>query len=674
MSSSSGSSNKSSASSIDITKIDKKRLLRADERRRRADDEYGKIEDYLSSSDSAPGSSDGENSSDGESSSESDGDEDENGDLISPEIDAQIMKALVALQSKDKSVYDPKVNFFSEDAIKKSQGAWKAKHSTAQKRELKGMTLADYQHKVNVEHGGLVDEDEELRKAVPVMTHVQEQEALRNAFKTAAVSVPGDGSDDDGDDSDGGGLLVKKEKSEQEAAKEDAEYRKFLLESMGGDMADRGAFANWASAEPDGDGAAGSSAANADQAFLMNYILNRGWVNRDVGPSVDELEAKAAVDMEEDAEELTRAEDFETTHNLRVGEDGNVQIKRYPRDVEGSMRRKDDRRKLARERAKERKEEMKRQKTEELKRLKNQKKREILEKLKEIQNITGNTTVGFDALDLDGDFDPKKFASQMEQLLEGGTSYDPKVKPEWDDDIDISDIVADADDSVGKKGKKSKKDKGVGDDDFIMDADYLEGGSRSTVNTEALDATTAELQDKVSGYMDKHYQLGYEDVIANDLPTRFKYVKVAAVDYGLTPAEILLADDKMLNEHASVKRLAAYRPDWKVEEDKTKYTSRKRAIYIKKKATVMRKQWEEELKAQADASRDKKRSAKAGADKPSKKSKSKSSSTASEETQKAAEAESAIGDDGADGLAAKKANRRQRKKARLTAEAAAAAE
>ncbi|KAJ2708303.1 Kinetochore protein Spc24 [Coemansia spiralis] len=631
MGSSSDSDSASSASPIDLSRVDKKKLLRADERRRRADDEDGQIEGYLSSSD------DGSGSSAEESDSESDGEEDENGALVSPELDAQIMKALVAIQSKDKSVYDPKVNFFSDDAIKKSEGAWKAK------RSAKGMTLAEYQHKVNVEHGGVVDEDEELEKAVPLMTHAQEQQALRDAFKAAAVSAPGGGSDSDSDD-DGGDLLVKKEKSEQEAAKEDAEYRKFLLASMGSDLTDRRAFASWASVASDADGATTGEGANADQAFLMNYILNRGWMNRDVGPSVDELEAKVAVDAEEDDEELTRAEDFETMHNLRVGEDGGVQMKRYPREIEGSMRRKDDRRKLARERAKERKAELKGRKAEELKRLKNQKKHEILEKLKEIQVITGNNTVGFDAIDLDGDFDPKKFGAQMDKMLEAGdVNYDPSVKPQWDDDI--------------------------GDDDFIMDADYLEGGAPAAVDAGALDTTAAELQDKVSGYMDKYYQLGFEDIIGDDLPTRFKYVKVKPVDYGLTPAEILLADDKLLNEQLSVKRLGAYRPDWKVEEDKTKYSSRKRTIYIKKKATAMRKQWEEELKAQAEP-RGKKRSAKAAADKPSK-------STKKPKSDKPAKADKTVDVSNADApdaaATAKMANRRQRKKARKAAEAEAAA-
>ncbi|KAJ2285910.1 hypothetical protein IWW55_007123, partial [Coemansia sp. RSA 2706] len=82
--------------SADSTDIDKMRLLCADERRRRAGDLDGNIEDYLSSST-------GSDSSDSDASSSESEPEDENGELISPELDAQIMKTLTALRAKDKS-------------------------------------------------------------------------------------------------------------------------------------------------------------------------------------------------------------------------------------------------------------------------------------------------------------------------------------------------------------------------------------------------------------------------------------------------------------------------------------------------------------------------------------------------------------------------------------------
>jgi len=45
------------------------------------------------------------------------------------------------------------------------------------------------------------------------------------------------------------------------------------------------------------------------------------------------------------------------------------------------------------------------------------------------------------------------------------------------------------------------------------------------------------------------------------MPTRFSYLPVNASSYALTPAELLLADDKDLNEYIGLKKLAPYRKD-----------------------------------------------------------------------------------------------------------------
>ncbi|KAJ2743845.1 Ribosome biogenesis protein Kri1 [Coemansia sp. BCRC 34301] len=581
---------------VDIEGIDKKKLLRADERRRRAGDEFGDIEEYLSESEES-GSGSESNDEESGSSEESDVEEDENGELITPEIDAQIMKALSALRSKDKSIYDSSINFFSEDMIQESQKSWKAKQEAARQANEGVVTLRDYQHKVMVEHGGVVDENKEVRRP---LTHVQEQEALKNEFKAALGGDASDSEDDEGE-----GFLVKKEKTKDEIAKEDVDYRKFLLDSMGGDAENKAALDSWTAFTSDRETAGGK--VDAGQAFLMGYILNRGWVDKSAEKPSAEFEAKAIVDKEEDEKYTELTDNFESKYNFRFEEEGGAQIKSYPRAVEGSLRRKDERRKLARERAKERKAELKKDKAEELKRLKNQKKKGILEKLKEIQGITGNKTVGFDALDLDGDFDPAKFDSKMDEIFGDGAQVDLE-KPTWDNDIDIGDLVSEGDEQPassskkGKKAKKSKKGKRADvvdeDNDFIMDADYLDDtGTRTTQSAVVDSAKRDQLKDKVTEYMDKYYQLDFEDIIGDDLPTRFKYSKVKAVDYGLTPAEILLADDKYLNEYVSVKKIAPYRPDWKIDDDLSKYASKKRMIYVKKKAASVRSEWEKEAKA-----------------------------------------------------------------------------
>lgn len=64
---------------------------------------------------------------------------------------------------------------------------------------------------------------------------------------------------------------------------------------------------------------------------------------------------------------------------------------------------------------------------------------------------------------------------------------------------------------------------------------------------------------------DEILALGFEDIIAGGLKTRFKYKTVPPQDYGLTTEEILLADDKDLNTYVGLRRMAPYREEeWSV--------------------------------------------------------------------------------------------------------------
>lgn len=60
------------------------------------------------------------------------------------------------------------------------------------------------------------------------------------------------------------------------------------------------------------------------------------------------------------------------------------------------------------------------------------------------------------------------------------------------------------------------------------------------------------------------------------MPTRFKYRKVKPETYGLTAAEILLADDADLNAHVSIKKLGSFRPPDVADRDAKKASKSKR--------------------------------------------------------------------------------------------------
>lgn len=77
-------------------------------------------------------------------------------------------------------------------------------------------------------------------------------------------------------------------------------------------------------------------------------------------------------------------------------------MKRYPRTLQQSMRKKDERRKKHREDLKARKETERKRKAEELKRLKALKKKEIMDRIKKLQEITGNEEMGFQVINYFG--------------------------------------------------------------------------------------------------------------------------------------------------------------------------------------------------------------------------------------------------------------------------------
>ncbi|KAI6695532.1 hypothetical protein NL676_023242 [Syzygium grande] len=68
--------------------------------------------------------------------------------------------------------------------------------------------------------------------------------------------------------------------------------------------------------------------------------------------------------------------------------------------------------------------------------------------------------------------------------------------------------------------------------------------------------------------MEDYYKLDYEDTIG-DWKTWFKYAKIKLNGYGFRTPEILMMDDKQLDQYVSLKKLAFYREkEWRVHNDR----------------------------------------------------------------------------------------------------------
>ncbi|KAG6886320.1 hypothetical protein C0993_006730 [Termitomyces sp. T159_Od127] len=236
-------------------------------------------------------------------------------------------------------------------------------------------------------------------------------------------------------------------------------------------------------------------------------------------------------------------------------------IPTYPRNLPSLVRREDSTRKDARERRKQRKAEELQKKREEVKRLKSLKMKEIRARLERVGREGGKSLENDQALqdlDLDADWDPAAHDRQMAELYHDGDDVDHE-KPQWDEDIDIGDIVVDDEEPTKqKKKKKKKKAKGEDDDAGVDVADMDADVEAMNVDDEEWDGTEEMRKRVLDKYMDELYGLDFNDLVGG-LPTRFKYTPVQSDNFALTPAEILMATDQELNEYMGIRKFAPYR-------------------------------------------------------------------------------------------------------------------
>ncbi|KAL5521394.1 hypothetical protein ACEPAG_9320 [Sanghuangporus baumii] len=556
-----------------------------------------------------------------ESEDSEDTDEDEDGEELTPAVDAAILRTLARIKRKDPDIYDSKKDVFEEE-----QQKTRSSFSFNAKKEDKSKPLHLRQHMLQsqLQSTSRSPSPEPLEP-----THAQEQAALRKETISVFHSAVSQGHTN-ADESEDDDILVPREKTKDEIEREEEEYRAFLAHEVGEDIGglvsveraegssvdeEKGHDGRERETEEEKEkpdkkkkkkkGKERNSKEQDDHEFLMNYILNRGWIDKSAHrvPKYEEVtgsnskkkgKAKEDDDVEQDndsrrtyvvgnaaseneaenfdEEEFDEvAETFESSYNFRFEEPHAAEIATHPREISSTVRREENPRKAARERKKQRKEEKLLQKREEVKRLKALKMKEIREKLERIGKEGGKSAddEALQRLDLEGDWDPEVHDRQMagiygEDEPEGKEDVNIE-KPAWDDDIDIADIVPPGSEPQSEAGpsKKRKKDKkkkrnsddvdaeedGVDVDD--MDADLpTKTSSNSKLSKKAFDLE-----------MDDVYALEFNDLVG-DIPTRFKYTPVLPDSYGLSATEILLADDAELNNLVGLRKVAApYRKD-----------------------------------------------------------------------------------------------------------------
>lgn len=522
-------------------------------------------------------------------SNDSSSSEDDDENIHNPQFDKEFLITLACLKSEDPRIYDEKVKFFS-DNIKPGTSEDPEANKQKKKKE-KALYLRDYERKIIMERDGRFssseDEDDARQKTKSKMlTYVEEQEQLKDSFKHV---LKDENEDEDTD------FLKIKQKTDDEKYKEEESYKEWLKgQEVKLDPKDEEILKPLRDIWTDPN-------LDSNEKFLRDYVLNNKYMNKEsynTDLEYNQMIHDSDENLSEDEKTIQKQEEFERKYNFRFEEPDQEFIKRYPRTMENSMRKKDTRRAQKRAEIRQRKEEEKQRKKEELKQLKALKRKELEEKLEKLKEVTGDSDIQIEnAFDFDTDFDPNEHDKKMKELFNdeyyaGGEDEDQKPEfPEIDDELDIEPTWDKYDPTRDKVDMEatSYEEPHCEDPDFNMDADYNES---QDLQSELIENTKkrkrkrrskfAELIAKekpkfdpkqfpsYEEYYDQYYSLDYEDMIG-DLACRFKYRKVVPNDYGLSIEEILMADDKELNKWCSLRRALKLKPDYVEENDVQMY-------------------------------------------------------------------------------------------------------
>ncbi|KAG9129469.1 hypothetical protein Leryth_013062 [Lithospermum erythrorhizon] len=468
----------------------------------------------------------------------------------------KFIDALTKIKKQDPILMDKEVKLFdsetdddvSEDGYESDDDKDGKFKKGDKKKKKKGVYMKDFNAKILNEKGADFVDELQGGEGVTVKSHSEEQEELRKEFLR---SMEEEESGKDGD------LFRLKEVKggDDEEDEEEEEFEEKLNEYFSED-----------------------EKLDENEMFLKDYFRKRLWERKEERGIGDEN----GIEISEDEEEIERQEDYERDFNFRFEENTGDRILGHARHVEGSVRKKTNANKVQRDRKKERMEQAEMERKEELKRLKNLKKKEINEKLQKIREtagIDGDGECPLDLDDLEEEFDPEEHDRKMKQAF--GENYykaddvdsdfgsedeeheDYLKKPDFDKEDELLGLPkgwGDSFSSVRERIMKQKEECEGDNENGEVEKNVVE-----EVGKRKRKKKTSEVEKAIrEQLMEEYYKLDYEGTIG-DLKTRFKYKPVKANRFGLKTEEVLMMDDKELNQYVSSSKLAPYREkEWEV--------------------------------------------------------------------------------------------------------------
>lgn len=440
--------------------------------------------------------------------------EDDVGELITEEIEEGIQKVLKAIREDPKSLLKQDVKFFPEAS----------KVSVPEEgKTQKPMLLKDY-HRQNLLSAA--DNDEKPY----VIQEREEREKLISQLHD---------NEEDGDDD----FLVKRDTQREVEAVE--------------------------LPDPENDG----------NAFLQAYTSSKAWVPKNIDPKTGKEILPSYDDLvEDDSEDEDIAEQFETAYNFRYEDPNAVDLVSYARNQSTLRRQEQNSRKRQRENKKQARKEAEEKRKQEIKRLKKLKVNEVMKKFEKLKQAFGEDADVLDQFtekDLNAEFDGSEWDKKMQEIFNDEFYAKESGKPEFSDD---------GEDFEGEQDEQYEQD---GQYQEVMDVDDQEDEERKESKPLSKKALKAQekakekaekqkIRDTAVKFVEENIDMVLPDEIKNAEGPKFKYRTVDPESFGLTAKDILLADDKDLNQYIGIKKLATYREKDVVAKEKKKYAKKKR--------------------------------------------------------------------------------------------------
>lgn len=499
----------------------------------RKKEEYQKLKDKYGENVLSEGSE--LSDSDTDDSSDSD-QEDLDRKLHSQIFDKNFIEVYKALKKDDPKLYDESYSFAPKPEEKDETNDPTEKKSKNKKNEK--MTLLDYHVKLVKERGGKTEEDE--NQASTSTSYYEQLDSIKDEFK----QVLQDSSDEED-------LITGVKPTEFDDSSDSSNVK---LD------------------EPRDD----------DEKFLYDFILNKRYLDGVSAPKQKKKKSKGTKDEVDDEEDSTKQKHLEVKQ-YRFEEPGGTEIQRFPRDIDSA--RDLSSREEKTEKRKELKERKRKEREEDLKRFTQLKRDQLTEKLKTLRDTSGNDAFLQSSKDItslidDDIFDPDKHDQQMAKLFGDGYYADEndQEKPHFEFIEGLDDDINDDGQDDEEMGNALESDEDEGKEDETEEAS---SSTKKSARSRRREKKKERKRKEKKLDLDKIPD--YDDVIAGELPIRFKYRKVKPNDYGLSTEEILNADDKELNKWVSLKKAVGYRPEDEEERELKFYQNRKNDTRYKMK-------------------------------------------------------------------------------------------